>query len=341
MKVGSYVDSARTISLVVIVLGYVGWDLGTQHSQRAALLAKARELLAAQWIRQQYVDDVTIVRKMIEMKAVTTEPKTGQLRQAKPFVVHSPIGDMEIRMRPVSRSASFSQRTGPVSGLTMETLGAFRLRFDVAVKGLFGSWSMSSLELADTNAGRQLARISGDLDLNRQDEPEKLLTAIEDKLYRRKVSVPSLDFAAFKSEQAVWLIAVLCFLALVVLRSRVRLIRLDPTAGIETPWLVLDARAAAEKLIAALWIAGILLSSWLACGALLFTEKDLMMATKTPPLGHATAVFLFVGALALASGWSALGTVCDLLKLRTIRVALHEAAKNVTDGTRPAAQAGD
>ena len=43
--------------LIILVLGYIGWDLGTHHSKRATLLAEARELVTADWVRATYRND--------------------------------------------------------------------------------------------------------------------------------------------------------------------------------------------------------------------------------------------------------------------------------------------
>lgn len=181
------------------------------------------------------------------------------------------------------------------------------------------------MQMIDPAHQARLSQLAATIGVTVGKDTKKALTDVENRLYRRQVAVPNLDFAAFRSEQAVWLIDLLCVLALVVFRSRVRMIRHDPKAGIGAPWLVLDAGSAIEKAIAGLWIGGILLSCWIGTGALLFTEKDLMMAMEDPPIVRAVAVFLFAGTLAVVGGWTSIMAVCDLLRLRAIRIACRAA----------------
>ncbi|MPY71553.1 MAG: hypothetical protein GEU92_15875 [Alphaproteobacteria bacterium] len=326
MNVGSYVDSARTISLVVIVLGYIGWDIGTHHSQRAAQFAAAREMIAADWMQNEYRNDRTIIEKMLAAGAMVAEGAERQLRQVRPFEVASPVGDLAINMQSTERSTVFAQQSTRVAGLTLARLDDFRLRFRAEVKGPFGTWSVSDVAINDPAAFQKLARFANDLDIEISGGHKKMLGDVENKLYRRKVSVPNVEFAAFHSEKAVWLVTFLCVLLVVILRSRVRLIRLSPDAGLGTPWLVLDASTVVEKIIATLWVVSIVLAGWLACGAVLFTEKDLLMATATPPQGRAALVFLSILALA---------TVSDLLKLRDIRITRHSTAASAAQSRFP------
>ncbi len=53
MKVGNYVASARTLSLAIIALGYLGWQLGMFHNDRADLYAKVVDVATIGWIDQR------------------------------------------------------------------------------------------------------------------------------------------------------------------------------------------------------------------------------------------------------------------------------------------------
>ena len=332
MKVDSYVNSARTFSLIILVLGYIGWDLGTHHSKRATLLAEARELVTADWVRATYRNDRTIVATMIAAGALVEDPTTKKLVSVpdKPFVAVEAFGDVTIEMTSSRRTNRFGreeEQDAVDADPTLATLDDLDIRFDIDVTGALGRWSVDAMRMYDPDQQARLNKIADDIEVALARAPKDSLTAFERKLYNRKVSVPSIDFAAFRSEQAVWLVELVCVLALVVFRSRVHMIRLDPQAGIGAPWLVLDADTPIERAIAGLWIAGILLSSWIVTGALLFTEKDLMMALAEPPILRAVFEFLFIGTLALIGGWTSLSAVCDLLRLRAIRTACRAEAE--------------
>jgi hypothetical protein len=328
MSVEGYVSSARTFSLVILVLGYVGWDLGTQHSVRASIFAEARTLVTAEWVRTTFRTDRTIVEKMIERNVLVTDPQTGVITQnpnkGSLLIDDAPLGTVKITMLipaspepdPTGRAASPEP-----AGRTLSTLHQFDNRYSVDVDTAAGRWSVSRIRLADTEFRDRLHELADDTGVTvRPADPSATLTAFESRLYRRKVSVPSIDFASFHSEQTLWLIDILCVLSLVVLRSRVRMIGHDPKAGLGAPWLVLDASAIIEKIIAALWIGGILLSTWIVTGALLFTEKDLMLGSRDPPAARTSFEFLFIAVMTLIGGWASLTTVSDLLRLRAMRI---------------------
>lgn len=322
MKVSSYVVSARTLSLVIIVLGYVGWDLGTRHSERATLLTKAKGLVTQNWLRREFRNDRKLVDHMIEKGAVTLDPGTGILSQKSATTIQSPVGEVKINLRTRSLVGRFGKGR-KLPGITLHSFSDFRGKFDGSVKGPFGEWNIAIFSLNTGTAEQRLADIAFDLDIEIFDDPAKTIDAIKEELYHRKISVPSVEFASFRSETATWVIALVCFLSLIVLRSRVRLIALDPDAGLDAPWLILDAHSLLEKSVACLWLAGILLSSWVVNGALALTEQDLIAAGNDAGWIASLAMFAAVAGLATASGWAALATVTDLLRLRAIRKDRH------------------
>lgn len=90
MSVESYVSSARNFSLIILVLGYIGWDLGTHHSKRATLLAEARELVTADWVRTTYRTNRILIDAMVAQGSLTEHPESKILTKKKSSSLPNP-----------------------------------------------------------------------------------------------------------------------------------------------------------------------------------------------------------------------------------------------------------
>src|SRR5262249_13917114 len=56
-NVTNYVSSARNLSLVLILLSFVGVQVGVYNDQRRALGTEAREAIVIRWLKNQFGDD--------------------------------------------------------------------------------------------------------------------------------------------------------------------------------------------------------------------------------------------------------------------------------------------
>lgn len=300
MSAHSYVTSARTLSLAVIALGYLGWQLGMFHNDRAGLFAKIVEYATIGWVDQQIRDGVA---------------PFGDWNRASPLTrQNSPFGTLEI--------------SGPSGEVEFEE-EPFRIQVN-GPAGQFRTHAVFSKEEMEKRAevwpakGRELEAKFADLHV----EPSaETVSKARLALYRRQLKVPGIDVVTFTSENATWVVSILCFLGLVVVRSRVAGILKARDAGNGEPWLILDARTRLEKAIATIWLAGIAVSGWLASFGPILLTIDLDRAGEIGPIYLAAATLMALS-LMFASGWLGLKIVSDLLCLRQIRKRLETADQN-------------
>lgn len=304
MKVGNHVTSARTLSLAIIALGFLGWQLGMFHNDRADLFAKVVDSATIGWIDQQ-------VR--------ANEPPFNSWDRTSPIrVLRSPFGNLQIG--------------DPADGTKQGLRASGSKKMSVSVNGPAGQFKTRAILFSGDKiferenkwpaVARELGvKITG---LTVQKNAETVIKARQ-ILYQRQLTVPGIDIVTFNSEKATWIVSILCFLVLVVVRNRIDGIFQDTGAGREDPWLILDARLPVEKAVAAAWLAGIALSGWLVNFGPILLTIDLERAGEinSASLGVAIAAVLL---LISGSGWIGLKIVSDLLWLRKIRV-LNEDVK--------------
>jgi hypothetical protein len=296
MKVGNHVTSARTLSLAIIALGYLGWQLGMFHNDRADLYVEVIDVATIGWIDQQ-------VRE--KRPPFDTWNRTSPLEVPdSPFGVLR-IGNLTNRTTGDGSTNSSPMRVSVVGGAGQFTTRAARFsNEDIGERAKV--WNTVARELGTKLNGQIVERNAETVNDARQ------------FLYQRQLTVPGIDIVTFNSEKATWIVSILCFLILVVVRNRINGIFQDASAGKEEPWLILDARLPMEKAIAAVWLAGIALSGWLANVGPILASIELERTGEIDPvsLGFATAAVLL---LMSGSSWVGLKIVSDLLCLRKIR----------------------
>ena len=242
MKVGNHVSSARTLSLAIIALGYLGWQLGMFHNDRADLYAEVVDIATFGWIDQQ----VRAKRPPFD-----TWDRTSPIEvPGSPFVVLR-IGNPSNGTKQ-NQSARSSRMRVSIVGPAGQIRTRATLYSDADIRQRDEDWPGDVRELE--------VKITG---LTIQKNAKTVIEARQ-LLYQRQLAVPGINVVTFNSEKATWIVSILCFLVLVVVRNRIDGIFQDVGAGKEDPWLILDARLPVEKMIAAAWLAGIALSGWLA-----------------------------------------------------------------------------
>ena len=299
MKVGNHVTSARTLSLAIIALGYLGWQLGMFHNDRADLFARVVDIVTVGWIDQQI--------------------RAGK----RPFDTWNRSSPIEVRGTPFG-----VLRIGnPASGINTDQPAESR-PMRVSVDGTAGKFKIRATRFANDDIDRRaeawsalVRELEGKIAKLKVEPDPKTVTDARQALYQRQLAVPGIDVVTFNSEIATWIASILCFLILVVVRNRVNGIFRDANVGNDEPWLILDARLPVEKAVSAAWLAGIALSGWLVNFGPILASIDLERAGE---LNSLSLVFAIVAVLLLmsVSGWLSLKIVSDLLCIRKIRKKL-------------------
>lgn len=304
VKVESHVSTARTLSIIVTVLGLLGMQLGMFNSQRGTLLKEARDLIVIAWLRDTFQSDDGL------------RQKSG----GKPLDVDSPFGKISVSIKDTT-GASGSPDSISILGIRVE-----RPR-PGPVSAKADGQPLPSFSLDNVAWEQRLDDILHSLEIPTTKPSVELYATIRDKIYSRRVKLPGLDFGDFGTEQGAWLVALLCPILLIVLRNAVRQVFRSPDGGAGEPWLILDSETPTERVIGGLWLLGICVSGWLSAFGLIVTVVDLLFknsASRSP----AVAAFAFLAFLVLLilDTWPAMGAVGDLIRLREIRRAARRLA---------------
>jgi hypothetical protein len=292
-KVESYVSSARTISLLLIALAFVGMQLGIFNYQRGILFSQTRDLVLVKELKEEFNDNATLQSKI-------KDAPQGQGQYYKSYEFEKPsFGKIEIRQAS-ENVVTFTAKVG---------------RKEEA-------WESRPFSLNDDDIETRLNHALSALPIANDNLPtgSKLIERVRDAIYSKRVKLPSVDFGDFGTESAVWLVTLICVSALVALRNVVRRIFWSADMGIGEAWLVLDAGAIGEKLVAGIWISAIGLSGWLATLGLILSVMDVFQgATPRRGVGLAGATFGICAVLMILSSWAGAATVADILRLRQQR----------------------
>jgi hypothetical protein len=301
-KAESYVSSARTISLALLLLGFVGLNLGLFNYQRSALFADTRDLVLVRALTQKFRTNQMLLNQMT---------KTGDGSQTLTYS-DSSLGEITIISSAVP--ALRDTQTGVADG-------SASIVFSATVTRNKETWKTKTFSLDREDNDRRLDRALTALALGSDTStPYKLIQKIEEAIYSRRVKIPSIDFGDFTTESAVWVVTLLCVAALVAFRSAVHRILRSPDTGIAETWLILDARAVGEKIVAAVWIAGIILSPWFCIFGLILTAMDAFALAPTRP-AVIRVLIAYAGFIALIglSTWAGTGATADIIRLRVHR----------------------
>jgi hypothetical protein len=287
IKVSNHVSSARTLSVALILLAYFCWELSAFHFVRDNNFRNYRDAVTIDWL-------------------VTAHSTDADLEKAADKVQESPLGEIEVE--------AFGSNKGGASK-----------KFKIEVTGKFGEWAIAQFSYNKISKYSQILNdLEGELGVSGSGNQAARIERVRKALFHRQIKVPGIDFDAFQSETALWVLSLLVCLGAIIIRSRVRLILLDPLAGHEEPWLILDAKSRIEKIIATFWIIGILIAVWVAIGSLTVSAKSVIKSAEEINLIHTSLSFVAIITMAAAGGWASFMTVIDLLFVRRVRQTLFQ-----------------
>jgi hypothetical protein len=328
-RVEGHVSTARTLSLAVVVLGFVGLQIGLFNNQRGQLFNEARSLVVVSWLKQKFGDDAAL-------KAQLPKPD-GKLEVDAGFGVLTIGASSGVRFGADADTTETPPGSAPGrSTFTAEVIEG-RVTRESPGSGAPGKptvavatnhWEVGGFSLDDPYYANRLEKIATDLDISLSTDvgggwetsPEKLIRVIREKLYNRRVKVPGADFGDFAVLPAAWLIVLLCIAALVALRNAVLHVFRGADAGLSEPWLILDAETPLERIVAIAWLAGIFCSGWVATFGLVLTVMDALQSAAVRPGALVVgAAYVAFGVLLVAATWPAVAAVLDLIRLREIR----------------------
>jgi hypothetical protein len=280
-------SSARVSAVVLLILCYVAVNVAVEQAAQMGRVQEARQMFAAHYVadylgRKSDVPNVDLPRHL----------GTPTIRQAR---LRAVLGSYYVT------SVEVVQIDGERWTAVAPRLGSDKRH--VAMTRLLA-----------------IALRSG-IDAGRKESFYQLFGRVQQKLLasRKQVSVPVVGLQV-EAGYAAWALAGLTLVSLLLIRSRVRRVFLDPEFAIEQPWLVLDWRTGIERVAAVAWLLVVLIAPWVTNAAL-----AVMLAVQISAAGAITSIpgdvlrISLMLSLLVLSAWTALLTVSDLHCLRTLR----------------------
>lgn len=277
-------SSARVFAVVLLAVWYVALNVAVEQAAHMGRLQGARQMFAAHYIADQREQDSDVLNVDLPHYLGT------------PTIRRQPYGGL-----------FFSK---DIEGVEVVQIDGER-------------WTAVAPKIGRQVAMTRLLAIAshGGIDASRKESFYQLFGEVQQKLLasQKQVSVPVVGLQV-EAGNAAWALAGLTLVLLLLIRSRVRRVFLDPELAIEQPWLVLDWHTGIERVAATTWLLLVLLGPWVANVALAVTLAAQISAegaiTSVP--GDVLRISLMLSLL-LLSVWTALLTVSDLHHLRTLR----------------------
>jgi hypothetical protein len=288
VKGGVNLSSARVFAVVLLVVCYVAVNVAVEQTAQMGQIQGARQMFAAHYIADSQAQK-------------SDTPNVGL-----PLYLGTPT----------IKKTILSDLFGPevVTGVEVVQIDGERWR---AVDPRLGS------DVRQKAMDRLLAIALGTgIDVKAKESFYQLFGRVQKKLLtgQKQVSVPLVGLQV-DAGYAAWALAALTLVLLLLIRSRVRRVFLDPEFAIEQPWLVLDWHTRIERVAAVTWLLLVLIGPWVVSVALAVTLAVQISAegaiTSLP--GDILRVSLMLSLLGL-SACTALLTVLDLHCLRTLRL---------------------
>lgn len=332
MKADAFVSSARQLSLVLVVLLAVMFEISTSYFSRANQLRHARELFAIFLAADQITN---VAPQIAQLDAIHSydEPVVFSMTLDRDF---SFLIEIYVLGTPPSMN---------LIGLRVNVSGKrdWGSDFITFYEDYHGNWVESaqsrlldlgdreSIEFAleeasfildDFKVLTRLTDIAFDLEIETSGitKVREIYERIEREIVLDEVTVPNIQSARMAAPSAMWFLSAFTFSLLIVVSNRVRAIFQDQELACNIPWLVLDGRVGIERVFAILWLGMILLSPWIYSAMLFGTMTSQISTQGVQPHAIVTAIrvsglltFMLVGA------WVSASIVSMCLELRRRR----------------------
>jgi hypothetical protein len=290
----SYLASARTTSIAMIIAVLFVGQLGIGIFNRMAMLSRARQGLAAAVFGERVGPSRCVTPA--ELAAInTTErvPGFGTL-----YAAHRQSGLWEV---------TASQDDGR--------------RWSIVTRAQMQECPRETIVLLAVGDATELTTIAETLRLSSSGNHGALYRRVEFELVDSEVDTPGIGVRVTRA-QATWTIAFVTVLFMTLIRHYVRQAVRDPKGALDEPWILLDGHAGLELLVARCWTTLIAIAPWIANGVLLVTiTLEYLVYVPTTSVATDVVVAFAVVFLLGVGAWVSLTLVGDLLRLRDARLA--------------------
>lgn len=289
------VSSARTASLLALVIAYVGLALVWPYERWSQELQTARRALAATLVRDLVDRGSSRDRDLIDSRFES-------LRSEDMRTYHA-VSDFTVRLGPARSPSVLLVEVGGLGTTWRVGLRSEDLQGD------------DDLEVLRTSA-RQLG-----LDFNQSVGAVELFARIQTLVIEKVVDLRPLGLS-FSFGMAPWMIAVAAIVLVLVVRNCIRRAAIATDLGVGGVWIAIDSTAGLESCVAALWVLGIGAAPVVAAGSLLYMEvvNHVVIGAELTTMGSIRAMSPVT--LVAAASWVSATTVGALINLRFRRLEI-------------------
>lgn len=353
---GDYVSRAHTLSLTLLFLGLLGWQVGLLHSSRTRLMTETRELITVELVRAKLPADAPVPpevsgAKPFQYSRQRRERVSVDIRNDGSLITYDRYladGHAPVMVGSLWKAGRIRQ-LAPNTALTRVPLPTFPMLGEIAVFRLGGPpdgrcapnpcsyvaavhppegapFITGLFRQSDGTPRQRLKEIARDLDVPPESMPvtqgadekwEPWLERIQRRLYNWSVPIPLLEGVALPTTSAMWVVTLLGTGTLIILRNHAAIALDAEKVDREQPWLILDAVRPLEKTTGWFWVAGVGLAGPLIIFSLVVVVSESYRSASTPPaLPMAVISFGFASMLFLVNLWTGVTTVATLLLLR-------------------------
>jgi len=292
VKSGSYLSSARTSSVLALLLVYVSVEQSCSFLRNAGTLQQSREALA---------------RAVVQLK-VNQSKLAGVIDIDQMSAEHDCPG-----------VSFFESRTVSATRVMVTQSDGRRWRADAF-------WCRPAQ--SDPNEPEiSLQRISRELHLPfaAGADAADLFNEIEHQLTDERVNIAPLGFT-MRGDLTPWVIGPVVVGLLAMIRNCTRGVLEDEEHALDEPWLVVDEGIGLERLIAGLWITSIALAPWVSSASIFAAFAWRVYADGSITTGVTDATLVAVaGGILLSGAWLGITVASDLIALRAARQERRDA----------------
>ncbi|MBI1817256.1 MAG: hypothetical protein HYR72_19975 [Deltaproteobacteria bacterium] len=335
-KSGSYLSSARTLSLLLLATLALASNLAPAYRARETMLRTAREVFAKEYVAEALrtcgprsepakadEGDLGSADCAVEKGRVTVSFARPQGYARFLFAGGYRVG--------VSATATFNLNAEPEWSTHFERDAEEGERpwHDL---GSLDLWRKATVPKADANdaglehAYKELARIAREVEAKSAAEGETidglrtLYEGIEAEVTKKRVEVPTLGIE-MESRLAMWIISGVAIGLLLLMRNQLRYVLRDRTLADEEPWLVLDGESGIEWCGSGAWLMGLLLSPWILHTLVVTVQASETVARGgSPSATQHIAICILLISTTLCGAWLSVTTVAKLYRLRGLRM---------------------
>jgi len=326
MKSGTYIASARTLGMLLLVIVYFGFSQASSHANQLNRLKDAREAFAAE-IVLRYLKGYEGFQAWLEDLPRWDRDLTASSRNTPIFnwleehpsrhePPEPPLWARSVRISVVDVSsgtyASLFSSPTPAGVYFEVQVEESETENWFARPGLNFDYDLEESKL------HSLALQAGLLP-GKDEDLDTLFWRLQNELIAKDVALPGSGIS-FRVGQVVWIAVIATLVILVVLRNRVRYVFRDSELGAGVPWLVLDAKGGLAGRIAEFWIVALFVGPWVqGMAALVMAVLEIRMGTLAENMPLNMGLFVSLLTLVIATNWISLITISDLLCLRRYR----------------------